>query len=38
VAPDQAEAFLDCLKEHGIHAAAVGAITGQSPGSIRLES
>ena len=37
VAPDQAEAFLDCLKGHGIHAAAIGAVTGQTPGSIRLE-
>jgi len=37
VASDQAEAFLDCLKGHGIHAAAIGAVTGQSPGSIRLE-
>jgi selenide,water dikinase len=37
VAPDQAEAFLDCLKAHGIHAAAIGAVTGQGPGKIRLE-
>jgi len=37
VAPDQAETFLDCLKGHGIHAAAIGAVTGQTPGSIRLE-
>ena len=37
VAPDQAEVFLDCLKGHGIHAAAVGEVTAQSPGSIRLE-
>ena len=37
VAPDQAEAFLDCLKGHGIHAAAIGAVTGQAPGRIRLE-
>ena len=37
VAPDQAEAFLDCLKGHGIHAAAIGAVTGQTPGKIRLE-
>jgi selenide, water dikinase len=38
VAPDAAEAFLDCLKGHGIHAAGIGAVTGQSPGSIRLEA
>ena len=37
VAPDQAEALLDCLLGHGIHAAAIGAVTGQAPGSIRLE-
>ncbi len=37
VTPDRAEAFLDCLKENGIHAADIGAVTGQSPGSIRLE-
>ena len=37
VAPDRAEAFLDCLKGHGIHAAGIGAVTGQTPGSIRLE-
>jgi len=37
VAPDQAEAFLDCLQGRGIHAAAIGIVTGQAPGSIRLE-
>jgi selenide,water dikinase len=37
VAPDQAETFLECLQGHGIHAAAIGAVSGQSPGSIRLE-
>jgi selenide,water dikinase len=37
VAPDQAEAFLDCLQGHGIRAAAIGAVTGQAPGRIRLE-
>jgi selenide,water dikinase len=37
VAPDQAEAFLECLQGHGIHAAAIGAVTGQAPGRIRLE-
>jgi selenide,water dikinase len=37
VAPDRAEAFLECLKDHGIHAALVGAVTGQTPGRIRLE-
>jgi selenide,water dikinase len=37
VAPDQAEDFLDCLKGHGFHAAAIGAVTGQTPGNIRLE-
>jgi selenide,water dikinase len=37
VAPDQAEALLDCLQSHGIHAAAIGAVTGQTSGSIRLE-
>jgi selenide,water dikinase len=37
VASDQAEAFLDCLQGHGIHAAAIGAVTGQTPGRIRLE-
>jgi selenide,water dikinase len=37
MAPDQAEAFLDCLQGHGIHAAAIGAVTGQAPGRIRLE-
>jgi len=37
VAPEQAEAFLDCLKGHGIHAAAIGEVTGQAPGKIRLE-
>ena len=38
VAPDKAEAFLDCLKGHGIDAAAIGAVTSQAPGRIRLES
>ena len=37
VAPDQAAAFLDCLASHGIQAAAIGAVTGQAPGKIRLE-
>jgi selenide,water dikinase len=37
VAPNQAEAFLECLQGHGIHAEAIGAVTGESPGSIRLE-
>jgi selenide,water dikinase len=37
VAPDRAEAFLECLKGHGIHAALVGAVTDQTPGRIRLE-
>jgi selenide, water dikinase len=37
LAPGRVEAFLDCLQEHGIHAAAIGAVTGQAPGSIRLE-
>jgi len=37
VAPDRAEAFLECLRGHGIHAALVGAVTGQTPGRIRLE-
>jgi selenide,water dikinase len=37
VAPDRAEAFLDCLQEHVSHAAAIGAVTGQAPGRIRLE-
>ncbi len=37
VAPDRAEAFLECLKNHSIHAALVGAVTGQAPGRIRLE-
>jgi len=36
VAPDRAEAFLECLKGHGIHAAAIGEVTGQAPGRIRL--
>jgi selenide, water dikinase len=38
VAPDQAEAFLDCLKGHGIQASLIGAVTGQAPGRIRLEA
>jgi selenide,water dikinase len=37
VAPDRAEALLDCLQGQGIHAAAIGAVTGQAPGKIRLE-
>jgi selenide,water dikinase len=37
VAPDQAEAFLDCLQDQGIRAAAIGEVTGQVPGKIRLE-
>jgi selenide,water dikinase len=37
VAPDQAEALLDCLQGHGIRAAAIGTVTGQAPGRIRLE-
>ena len=37
VAPDRAEAFLDCLQGHGSHAAIIGAVTGQTPGRIRLE-
>ncbi len=37
VAPDRVEAFLDCLKGHGIDAAAIGAVTGQTTGSIRIE-
>ncbi len=38
VAPDQAEAFLDCLQGHGIDAALIGEVTGQASGKIRLES
>jgi selenide,water dikinase len=38
VAPDQAGPFLDCLQSHGINAAAIGEVTGQAPGRIRLES
>ena len=37
VAPDQAEALWECLKDHGGHAALVGEVTGQAPGRIRLE-
>jgi len=37
VAPDRAEALLDCLQGRGIRAAAIGAVTGQAPGRIRLE-
>jgi len=37
VAPDRAEACLDCLQGHGIDAAAIGAVTGPAPGIIRLE-
>ncbi len=37
VAPDQAEAWLECLESHGGHAALVGEISGQAPGRIRLE-
>jgi selenide,water dikinase len=37
VAPDQAEALLECLKSHGGRAALVGEVTGQAPGRIRLE-
>jgi selenide,water dikinase len=37
VDPDQAPAFLDCLKRHGIHAALIGEVTGQAQGRIRLE-
>jgi selenide,water dikinase len=37
VAPGRAEAFLECLKGHGIDAALVGAVTRQAPGRIRLE-
>jgi selenide,water dikinase len=36
VAPDQASAFLDCLKRHGLHAAFIGEVTGQGQGRIRL--
>ena len=36
-APDQTEAFLDCLQGHGIDAALIGEVTGQAPGRIRLE-
>jgi selenide, water dikinase len=38
VTPARAEAFLDCLKENGIHAAAIGTVTGQAPVRIRLEA
>jgi selenide,water dikinase len=38
VPPARAEAFLDCLKENGIDAAAIGAVTGQAPVRIRLEA
>jgi len=37
VAPDQAEAFLDCLQDHGLQAAAIGAVSAQAPGRIRVE-
>jgi selenide, water dikinase len=37
VAPNQAEALLDCLQGRGIDAAAIGEVTGQAPGRIRLE-
>jgi hypothetical protein len=37
VAPDQAEALLDCLQGQGIQAARIGAVTGQVPGRVRLE-
>jgi len=37
VNPDQAPALLDCLAHYGIHAAFIGAVTGQGPGRIRLE-
>ena len=37
VAPDRAEALLDCLQGHGIDAALIGEVTGQAPGRIRLE-
>jgi selenide,water dikinase len=37
VAPDRAEAFLDCLQGHGNHATAIGTVTGQARGRIRLE-
>jgi selenide,water dikinase len=37
VVQNQAEALLDCLQGHGIDAAAIGEVTGQAPGRIRLE-
>jgi len=37
VSPDQAAPFLKCLQRHDIHAARVGAVSGQAPGRIRLE-
>jgi selenide,water dikinase len=38
VAPDKAGAFLECLKDHGSQAAAIGTVTGEAPGRIRLEA
>jgi selenide, water dikinase len=38
VAPDQSAALVDCLRDQGTPATLIGAVTGQAPGRIRLES
>jgi selenide, water dikinase len=37
VSPDQLQPFLDCLQQHDISSALIGAVTGQATGRIRLE-